>query len=69
MSQSSVRNDEKSLKRDGSIKREVLSELDEVTDRDNTGREGPKYSHLNRDQARGDWDRSRRHNDEEVERK
>jgi hypothetical protein len=61
------RNEDKSIKRDDRVRREVLNELDEVTDRDNTGREEPKYNHLNRDQARGDCDRTGRHTDEGTE--
>lgn len=60
-------NEDKSIKRDDRVRREILSELDEVTDRENTGREEPKYRHLNRDQARGDWDRTGRHTDEGTE--
>ena len=68
MSQSSRnRSEDKSVKHDNRVRREVLNELDEVTDRDNTGREEPKYSHLNRDQARGDWDRTGRHTDEDAD--
>lgn len=55
------RNDEvKSIKRDQTIRREVLRDIDEATDRPEVGREETQYRHVNRDQARGDWDRSRR---------
>jgi len=53
------------LKKDQTIRRDV---------RDDIGLEiiqnhpGPLYRKANRDQARGDWDRSRRHTDEEPSR-
>ena len=52
--------DQKSLKKDPTVRREVLSELDEATDRPESGTAEPQYEHPNRDQARGDWDRSNR---------
>ena len=50
----------KGIKRDQTVRRDVLSELDDATDRPDVGREEGQYRHPNRDQARGDWDRSRR---------
>jgi hypothetical protein len=55
------RNDEvKSVKKDQTVRREVLTEINEATDRPEVGGAEPRYRHLNRDQARGDSDRSRR---------
>jgi hypothetical protein len=51
----------KEIKKDQQIRREVLDELASETDQDRTG---PNYRNANRDQARGDWDRSGRHTDE-----
>ena len=50
----------KGNKRDQTVRRDVLSELDDATDRPDVGREEGHYRHPNRDQARGDRDRSRR---------
>lgn len=55
------RGESKQLKKDQQIRREVLSDIAEET---NQERLEPQYKNPNRDQARGDWDRSRRHNDE-----
>ena len=52
--------DPKSLKKDQTVRREVLNELEEATDRPGSGGAEPHYEHPNRDQARGDWDRSNR---------
>jgi hypothetical protein len=52
--------DQKSLKRDQTVRREVLNELDEATDRPDSGNAEPHYENPNRDQARGDSDRSNR---------
>lgn len=55
------RNDEvKSIKKDPAVRRETLDQLDEATDRPEAGDAEARYRHLNRDQARGDSDRSRR---------
>lgn len=54
-------NDEvKRIKKDPTVRRETLDELNEATDRPDVGDAEARYRHLNRDQARGDWDRSRR---------
>jgi hypothetical protein len=51
----------KDLKRDQQVRREVLDDIgSEVSQAATT----THYRNPNRDQARGDWDRSRRHNDE-----
>lgn len=55
------RNDEaKSVRKDQTVRREILNEINEATDRPDVGGAEPRYKHLNRDQARGDSDRSRR---------
>jgi hypothetical protein len=55
------RNDEvKSIKRDQTVRREVLEEINQATDRPDVGGAEAQYRHVNRDQARGDSDRSRR---------
>lgn len=55
------RSDEaRSVRKDQTVRREVLNELEEATDRPEVGGAEPRYKHLNRDQARGDSDRSRR---------
>ena len=55
------RGDTKQLKKDQEVRREVLDEIGAETVQDHTG---ARYCNPNRDQARGDWDRSRRHTDE-----
>jgi hypothetical protein len=55
------RGDTKQLKKDQDVRREVLDEIGSEIVQDHTG---PTYRNPNRDQARGDWDRSRRHTDE-----
>lgn len=52
--------DTKAVKKDQTVRREVLNELDEATDRPEVGGAEAQYRRVNRDQARGDWDRSRR---------
>jgi len=53
------------LKRAQTARREVLEEINsEITQ----VRTEPTYRNANRDQARGDWDRSGRHTDEERSR-
>ena len=55
------RGESKEIKKDQQVRREVLEDIGaEVTQRPN-----PVYRNPNRDQARGDWDRSRRHGDED----
>ena len=55
------RNDEaKSSKKDPTVRRETLDELEEATDRPEIGSAEARYRKLNRDQSRGDWDRSQR---------
>jgi hypothetical protein len=60
MANNKRRVDQKSLKKDQTVRREVLNELDEATDRPDAGSAEPRYEQPNRDQARGDWDRSKR---------
>ena len=55
------RGESKELKKDQQIRREVLSDLGSEIAQERTT---PQYRNPNRDQARGDWDRSRRHMDE-----
>jgi hypothetical protein len=59
-----VRKLQKQLKKDQSVAREVRSEVEERT-RDGADSQ-PLIKNPNRDQARGDWDRSGVHHDEEV---
>ena len=51
----------KELKKDQQVRREVRGEIDSEISQDRTS---AHYRNANRDQARGDWDRSRRHTDE-----
>ena len=51
----------KELKRDQQVRREVLDDIGSEVGRVGTT---PQYRNPNRDQARGDWGRSRRHADE-----
>ena len=55
------RGESSELKKDQQVRREVLDELGAEIVQDTTG---PQYRNPNRDQARGDSDRSRRHTDE-----
>ena len=55
------RRNDKELKRDQQVRREVRTEIGSEIAQDRTG---PTYRNPNRDQARGDWDRSGRHVDE-----
>lgn len=59
------RGESKEIKRDQMIRREVLDEIAKETVQD---RQETQYRNPNRDQARGDWDRSRRHTDEGMSR-
>lgn len=59
------RGESRQLRKDQQARREVLDELgSEIVQ----GRTEPQYRNPNRDQARGDWDRSRRHTDEGASR-
>ena len=51
----------KESKRDQNVRREVLSEIGAEIQQAHTS---ASYRNLNRDQTRGDWDRSGRHIDE-----
>ncbi len=55
----------KEIKKDQQVRREVLDEIGSEIKQDHTE---PRYRNPNRDQARGDWDRSRRHTDEGMSR-
>ena len=55
-----IRGESKQLKKDQQVRREVLSEIGSEIVQDNDAR----YRNPNRDQARGDWDRTGRHTDE-----
>jgi hypothetical protein len=59
------RGESKQLKKDQQVRREVLSEIGSEIAQDHSE---AQYRNPNRDQARGDWDRSRRHTDEERSR-
>ena len=59
------RSESKELKKDQTIRREVLDEIGSEITQD---RIEPAYRNANRDQARGDWDRSGRRTDEERSR-
>ena len=55
------RGESKEIKKDQMVRREVLDEIAKETVQE---RQEAHYRNPNRDQARGDWDRSRRHTDE-----
>jgi hypothetical protein len=55
------RGESKELKKDQQVRREVLSEIGSEISQD---RSSAGYRNPNRDQARGDWDRSGRRTDE-----
>jgi hypothetical protein len=55
------RGESKDLKKDQQVRREVLGEIRSEISQDRTR---ANYRNPNRDQARGDWDRSGRHADE-----
>lgn len=59
------RGESKELKKTQTARREVLEEISSEIRQDHTE---PTYRNPNRDQARGDWDRSGRHTDEERSR-
>jgi hypothetical protein len=55
------RGEGKEIKKDQQVRREVLGEIGSEITQDHTS---AQYRNPNRDQARGDWDRSRRRTDE-----
>jgi len=59
------RDETKEIKKDQQVRREVLDEIGSEIAQDHTS---AQYRNPNRDQARGDWDRSRRHTDEGLSR-
>ena len=59
------RGESKQLKRDSTVRREILDEIGSEITQDTAG---PQYRNPNRDQARGDWDRTGRHTDEDSSR-
>lgn len=59
------RGESKEIKKDQMVRREVLDEIAKETVQE---RQETMYRNPNRDQARGDWDRSRRHTDEGMSR-
>ena len=58
------RGESKEIKRDQQVRREVLGEIGAEIAQDGSA----QYRNPNRDQARGDWDRSGRHGDEGLSR-
>jgi hypothetical protein len=59
------RGESKELKKDQQVRRETLDEIGSEIVQEGTE---PSYRNPNRDQVRGDWDRSRRHTDEGISR-
>jgi hypothetical protein len=59
------RDDAKQFKKDQRVREEVRSEIGSEIVQDGSA---PLYRNPNRDQARGDWDRTGRHTDEERSR-
>ncbi len=55
------RGDSKDIKKDQQVRREVLGEIGSEIVQDHTS---AQYRNPNRDQSRGDWDRTGRHTDE-----
>lgn len=55
------RGESKEIKKDQMVRREVLDEIAKETTQ---AHQEAQYRNPNRDQSRGDWDRSRRHTDE-----
>ena len=55
------RGESKEIKKDQQVRRDVLSEIGSEIAQERTT---PQYRNPNRDQARGDWDRTGRHLDE-----
>jgi hypothetical protein len=60
MSRTDARPESKPTKKDQSVRSDVLGEIDQATDVPEAGNAETQFRHVNRDQARGDWDRSRR---------
>jgi hypothetical protein len=59
------RGESKEIRKDQMVRREVLDEIAKEIVQEH---QGPMYRNPNRDQSRGDWDRSRRHTDEGMSR-
>ena len=59
------RGQSKQLKKDQMVRRETLEEIGSEINQDKTE---PAYQNPNRDQSRGDWDRTGRRTDEERSR-
>jgi hypothetical protein len=59
------RAESKEIKKDQQVRREVLGEIGAEIAQDRTS---AQYRNPNRDQARGDWDRTGRHTDQERSR-
>ena len=59
------RGESKEIKKDQQVRREILDEIGSEIQQD---RSAPLYRNPNRDQARGDWDRTGRHTDEGLSR-
>jgi len=59
------RGQSKQLKKDQMVRRETLEEIGSEINQDKTE---PAYRNPNRDQSRGDWDRTGRRTDEERSR-
>ena len=59
------RGESKQLRRDQQIRREILDEVGSEIVQNHLE---PQYKNPNRDQARGDWDRTRRHDDSTASR-
>ena len=59
------RGESKEIKKDQQVRREVLGEIGSEISQDGTE---PRYRNPNRDQARGDWDRTGRRTDEQRSR-
>lgn len=55
------RGESKEIKKDQTVRREVLEDIASETVQNH---QETQYRNPNRDQARGDWDRTRRHTDE-----
>jgi hypothetical protein len=55
------RGETKQIKKDSNVRRETLEDIGSEIVQE---RSEPSYRNPNRDQARGDWDRSGRHTDE-----
>jgi hypothetical protein len=59
------RGETKQIKKDSSVQRDTLEDIGSEIVQEGSQ---PSYRNPNRDQARGDWDRSRRHTDEDRSR-